>query len=516
MNFGFYMFLIVCCFIPFFIALAFESSMPIIIVSIVLSLLLYGIFYFLFLRQSNKKTDSNYFDKKIDNNHIINNNVVNKVVDKNEIITRDAELKENFLNDTIKQTGGYIYDIKPQNSNVCNNKVNSKPKNNISALPKYDINLPILESLNSLFNEIIDIYNIAKNNAQLIKYIKGSLNRYDLYFNTYFNFLIAVPNNIITNILRVKHVNGGLIRNENLIIKYLLRICEAISSYPLFHSINYNNLLYTFNKDSIYLNNFEDEEKSEFDKFLSALIKSGIISDIFTHKIVVLYLMFEERNKILANEFKEKYIKRCNLEEGLSLYYYAEEIAKKDSIIFVDMLIKYYDGYLNDRINDNIFLEEVDIIENEDFLMEIAEKQEMNNFLKELEVEVSDKKEITGVDLDIMSPAEFEEFITKLFSELGYSAKRTKSSGDQGADVIAEKDGEKIAIQVKHYSKPVGNKAVQEVVSSMKYYNAQKSMVITTNYFTKSAQELAKANRVTLWDRDVLLQQIKNINLNEE
>ena len=59
-------------------------------------------------------------------------------------------------------------------------------------------------------------------------------------------------------------------------------------------------------------------------------------------------------------------------------------------------------------------------------------------------------------------------------------------------------------MQAKFYSTPVGNKAVQEVVASMKIYNASNAMVVTNNYYTNSARELAKANGVSLWDKDIL------------
>ena len=58
--------------------------------------------------------------------------------------------------------------------------------------------------------------------------------------------------------------------------------------------------------------------------------------------------------------------------------------------------------------------------------------------------------------------------------------------------------------KAKRYSDKVTNKAVQEVVGSLKFYNATKGMVVTTNDFTKSAQELAKSNNVELINREKL------------
>jgi restriction system protein len=55
-----------------------------------------------------------------------------------------------------------------------------------------------------------------------------------------------------------------------------------------------------------------------------------------------------------------------------------------------------------------------------------------------------------------------------------------------------------LVAQCKKYSKPVGNKAVQEVVAGMKYYGANKGAVISTSGFTPSARKLASANNIAL------------------
>ncbi len=98
----------------------------------------------------------------------------------------------------------------------------------------------------------------------------------------------------------------------------------------------------------------------------------------------------------------------------------------------------------------------------------------------------------------------FEQLIGDLLRKAGYKVKVTKKSGDQGADLIVEKDGISTAIQTKKYSGSVGNKAVQEIVAAMKFYDCSKAIVITTGDFTKGAYELADRNGVQLIDRKAL------------
>lgn len=108
------------------------------------------------------------------------------------------------------------------------------------------------------------------------------------------------------------------------------------------------------------------------------------------------------------------------------------------------------------------------------------------------------------IPVDNMDGYQFEYYLEKLFKEIGYKAKVTNSTGDFGADLIVKSKQSTWVVQAKRYSKKVGVRAVQEIFSAKKYYNADSTVVITNNYFTKSAIELAEINDVLLIDRDGL------------
>jgi restriction system protein len=109
--------------------------------------------------------------------------------------------------------------------------------------------------------------------------------------------------------------------------------------------------------------------------------------------------------------------------------------------------------------------------------------------------------------VDEMDGHEFEYFCGDLLEENNfYDIRVTKGSGDQGVDILASKDGIKYAIQCKCYSKNVGNDAVQQVFAGKTFYQCHVGAVITNQYFTKSAHELAQRSGVLLWDRDYLMQ----------
>lgn len=104
-----------------------------------------------------------------------------------------------------------------------------------------------------------------------------------------------------------------------------------------------------------------------------------------------------------------------------------------------------------------------------------------------------------------MDGREFELFTGNLFRALGYTnVTVTQSSGDFGADVIAEKDDVRFAIQCKRYSAPVGVSAVQEVMASKSLHDCHVACILTNNSFTPAALELARKNLVVLWGGDKL------------
>lgn len=108
-------------------------------------------------------------------------------------------------------------------------------------------------------------------------------------------------------------------------------------------------------------------------------------------------------------------------------------------------------------------------------------------------------------------PYKYEEFIKSLLRSAGFTAKRTKSSGDFGVDVVASKNGKTFAIQCKLYNRPVGTKAIQEIVSGRLFYKADFGVVVSDNSFTNAAKVLARRSGVVLTHHNRLILKLKNL-----
>lgn len=106
--------------------------------------------------------------------------------------------------------------------------------------------------------------------------------------------------------------------------------------------------------------------------------------------------------------------------------------------------------------------------------------------------------EVGSVHLENLSPAEFESACAESLERSGWATRLTKSTGDQGIDIIASKPKKQVAVQCKLYSKPVGNKAVQEALAGKSFIEAEFACVVSNSKFTRSAKELASTTGVIL------------------
>lgn len=120
------------------------------------------------------------------------------------------------------------------------------------------------------------------------------------------------------------------------------------------------------------------------------------------------------------------------------------------------------------------------------------------------------RKRYADDELDKMEGLDFEYYCAELLRNRGFiEVEVTKSSGDYGIDILAEKEGVTYAIQCKRYNGPVGVKAVQEAYAGRDFYDRMVGCVLTNQYFTQPAVDAAQKLKILLWDRDYLEEMIE-------
>lgn len=107
------------------------------------------------------------------------------------------------------------------------------------------------------------------------------------------------------------------------------------------------------------------------------------------------------------------------------------------------------------------------------------------------------------LNIDLMEGHAFEHWCAALLLRIGFhDVEVTPASGDDGVDIIAQKDGIRYAIQCKRYSSDLGNTPIQEVHAGKSVYNCHVGAVMTNRYFTAGGKRSAEATGTLLWDRD--------------
>jgi hypothetical protein len=131
---------------------------------------------------------------------------------------------------------------------------------------------------------------------------------------------------------------------------------------------------------------------------------------------------------------------------------------------------------------------------------ELAYEQSVARLRHLQELLASERNQLRTTDWRSLRGIPFEEFLARVFRMLGYETQITKTSGDQGVDLIVVGKGRRIAIQAKGYDGSVGNKSVQEAFAGQTFYRCGECAVVTNSRFTSGAIALAASVGCVLID----------------
>jgi len=317
-----------------------------------------------------------------------------------------------------------------------------------------------------------------------------------------YNFIDVVDNNIF------------LMRDILTGFEHIISYDENLVKYYCFSSKEEReNFMQISQKDDSNFNVLYNIRNDGFQKFKSIIKKRANIEDIYLTSVCWIVLrdqaikyFYDKWENNYPNLFSAKLLENKNLDDIVRNYFAIDYISHTN--ITTASCFTYF--LMQNSVfeeNNNFMICNSALI---DVILKIDEEVETQRLEKNLVGKESsaDERTISINDVDIMNGYEFESFVCAMFTKLGYKSSVTKSSGDQGLDVIAEKDNTRLGIQAKCYSNKVNNKAVQEIVGALAHYKCDKGIVVTNHYFTESAKELAKSNNVVLWDRDILKNKI--------
>jgi HJR/Mrr/RecB family endonuclease len=103
-----------------------------------------------------------------------------------------------------------------------------------------------------------------------------------------------------------------------------------------------------------------------------------------------------------------------------------------------------------------------------------------------------------------MDGAEFELEVSKVLRDLGYTVRPTPPSNIQDVDLLLQTTGRRVAVQLKRWNAPVGDRSVYGLFTGRIHYGTDEAWLITTSRFTPKALKLAETTGVRLVDGDEL------------
>ena len=113
-------------------------------------------------------------------------------------------------------------------------------------------------------------------------------------------------------------------------------------------------------------------------------------------------------------------------------------------------------------------------------------------------------REDAATGMSGMSGVEFEDYVARVVRSCGIPVIMTSITGDWGVDIIVGRRPNRLAIQCKRQSRPVGTSAIQEVVAGAPMQDCTKTMVVTNHEFTPAARKLAELHGCELVGRSEL------------
>jgi hypothetical protein len=99
-----------------------------------------------------------------------------------------------------------------------------------------------------------------------------------------------------------------------------------------------------------------------------------------------------------------------------------------------------------------------------------------------------------------MDAAEFEAEVSGLLRDLGYTVRPAPQSGLHDVDLLLEMTSRKVAVQLKRWKAPVGDRSVYALFTGRIHYATDEAWLITSGEFTRKAVKLAGTTGVRLVD----------------
>lgn len=107
-----------------------------------------------------------------------------------------------------------------------------------------------------------------------------------------------------------------------------------------------------------------------------------------------------------------------------------------------------------------------------------------------------------------LSGRRFEQELAYLYSQFGYDIALTPASGDQGIDIVLNKDGREYIVQCKAHKKPIGPAVARELYGTLLHSKADEAILASLVGCTAGTKDFIRDKPIKLISLpDILLMQ---------
>ena len=112
--------------------------------------------------------------------------------------------------------------------------------------------------------------------------------------------------------------------------------------------------------------------------------------------------------------------------------------------------------------------------------------------------------------LATLTPEGFEEFVAELFEAMGYQVDHVGGTGDEGADLMARRNGLLAVVQCKYHTRGVvGSPELQKFLGTIHHTRSHKGFFVTTRTFTLAAEKFVAEHPIELIDGPRLVELVQ-------
>lgn len=112
--------------------------------------------------------------------------------------------------------------------------------------------------------------------------------------------------------------------------------------------------------------------------------------------------------------------------------------------------------------------------------------------------------------LATLSPEGFEEFVAEIFEAMGYEVERVGGAGDEGADLVARRNGMRAVVQCKYHTRGVvGSPELQKFLGTIHHTRSHQGFFVTTRTFSLAAEKFVAEHPIELIDGPRLVELVQ-------